>query len=91
MGLVFTMVLGPPKSLKNLSVPWGVASGTHVNFGTVLERGPGRQRSDDALGAVGIRATVVKASRSTGGIAKPYVTLLIKTRQLQLLLSLVAS
>ena len=32
---------GPLKCLKNPSVPLGFASKTHVNFGVVLEGGPG--------------------------------------------------
>ena len=32
---------GPPKCFKNHSVPLGFASKTHVNFGVVLEGGPG--------------------------------------------------
>ena len=43
---------GPLKCLKNPSVPLGFASKTHVNFGVVLEGGPGgfleKRRSNDA-------------------------------------------
>ena len=43
---------GPPKCLTNPSVAWGFASKTHVNFGVVLEGGPGgpleKRRSNHA-------------------------------------------
>ena len=43
---------GPLKCLKNPSVPLGFAYKTHVNFGVVLEGGPGgpleKRRSNDA-------------------------------------------
>ena len=32
---------GHPKCFTHPSVPWGFASKTHVNFGVVLEGGPG--------------------------------------------------